>query len=77
MSSLASVLELFQEFLQGMFLWFVFDAWDDCFQAVGARVEFLHFIFEIGCVGVPGIFGHINFRANHGPPTSRVTALSL
>ena len=49
---------MFDELSQGMFLLFVFEAWDCCFQLVGPLVDLLHFIFEIANMSIPRIFGH-------------------
>src|SRR5690348_155114 len=49
---------MFDEFSQGMFLLFVFQVWDRCFQLIGSLVDLLHFIFEIADMSIPRIFGH-------------------
>src|ERR1700722_13631830 len=41
-----------------MFLLFVFEDWDHCFQLIGSLVDLRQFIFEIGDMSLPGIFGH-------------------
>jgi len=49
---------MFDEFSQGMFLLFVFQVWDRCFQLIGPLVDLLHFIFEIADMSIPRVFGH-------------------
>src|SRR6266576_2415133 len=49
---------MFDEFSQGMFLLFVFQVWDRCFQLIGPLVDLLHFIFEVADMSIPRIFGH-------------------
>src|ERR1700746_1235356 len=49
---------MFDEFSQGMFLLFVFQVWDRCFQLIGSLVDLLHFIFEIADMSIPKVFGH-------------------
>src|SRR5437588_12489604 len=49
---------MFDEFSQGMFLLFVFQVWDRCFQPIGPLVDLLHFIFGIAHMSIPRVFGH-------------------
>src|SRR5580704_13660610 len=58
-----------------MFLRFVFQARDRCFQLVGSRVDLLHFIFEGADMSIPRIFRHFIALPRCVPPHRRTITL--